>query len=150
LRNASDLLREAHLLLDAEAYPRAYVLAFTALEEISKSQLAADLFTGYISRAEFDAAFRRHKAKIDRVLWATLWVHDRLSELPPDAVLPDEPTRMAGLYVDIAGDLSPLEPCNRVSETQARELVRSVEAGLDKILQWELMGGPIGTKGFMK
>src|ERR1035441_1349050 len=40
--NAIDLLAEAEILFERERYSRAYSLAFTALEEISKSQLAAD------------------------------------------------------------------------------------------------------------
>jgi AbiV family abortive infection protein len=36
-----------------ERYARAFFLAFTALEEISKSQLAADVVTGFMSEDEF-------------------------------------------------------------------------------------------------
>ena len=44
--NAVDLLSEAELLLGKKAYARAFAIAYTALEEISKSQFAADVYTG--------------------------------------------------------------------------------------------------------
>src|SRR5260370_38066404 len=49
LDNATDLLAESENLFDTEKYARAYALAFTALEEIYKSQLAADVFTALIT-----------------------------------------------------------------------------------------------------
>jgi AbiV family abortive infection protein len=54
-------------LFDREKYARAYALAFTALEEISKSQLAADVFTGLITDEEFQECFRDHRKKIARM-----------------------------------------------------------------------------------
>jgi len=41
--NAIELLSEAEILFEKKRYARAYFLAFTGLEEISKSQLAADV-----------------------------------------------------------------------------------------------------------
>lgn len=150
IRNAVDLLADAELLLERGSYPRAYALAFTALEEIVKSQLAADLFTGIIDRAEFDRAFRDHRRKIERSIWATDWAYGAFRELPEDAVLPSFAKRMATLYVDVDDELGPLRPPDSVSEYEARELIRTSHAGLDKIQQWEWMGEQIGTKGFMK
>src|SRR6516225_4185716 len=71
LKNATELLAEANILFGRENYARAYALAFTALEEISKSQLAADVFTGFITDKEFRECFRNHPKKIERVAWAT-------------------------------------------------------------------------------
>lgn len=71
LKNATELLRESEILFEKEKYARAYALAFTALEEISKSQLAADVFTGLIAEADFKKAYRDHREKIDRMAWAT-------------------------------------------------------------------------------
>jgi AbiV family abortive infection protein len=69
--NAVQLVGEAEILFKAGRYCRAYALAFTALEEISKSQLAADVFTGLIPEQEFQTQYRDHKAKIGRMAWAT-------------------------------------------------------------------------------
>jgi len=43
--NAEQLLREAEILFERKRLARAYFLAFTGLEEIAKSQLAADVCT---------------------------------------------------------------------------------------------------------
>lgn len=150
LGNAVDLLADAELLLERGSYPRAYALAFTAIEEIVKSQLAADLFTGFINREEFDRAFRDHRRKIKRSLWVSYWAHGALKDLPEDAVLPSFSKRLGALYVDINDDHAPLQPSESVSEHEARELVRIGYAGLDKIERWEYSGEQIGTKGFMK
>jgi AbiV family abortive infection protein len=69
--NAVDLLSEAELLFEKERYARAYSLAFTALEELAKSQLAADVATGFIEEEVFQKAFRKHEKKIERMAWAT-------------------------------------------------------------------------------
>lgn len=150
LSNAGDLIVEAEELAQRGSFPRAYVLAFTAIEEISKSQLVADLFTGYITREKFDAVFRDHRSKIERAEWAVLWAHGVFGEIPEGAIRPAASKRMAALYVDVDNRLLPVTPKQSVSEQEAREMIRIAEAGLDKIRHWEAMGVQIGTKGFMK
>jgi AbiV family abortive infection protein len=61
--NAVDLLQHAEILSESGKYRRAYALAFTALEEISKSQLTADVFSGFISEKEFDKHYPRPQTK---------------------------------------------------------------------------------------
>ncbi len=58
--NAIDLLQDAELLFERDRYSRAYALAFTALEEIAKSQLAADVYTGLIDEKEFKETCLNH------------------------------------------------------------------------------------------
>jgi len=43
-------------------------LAFTALEEISKSQFAADVYTGFVDEEEIKDFYKDHKSKIRRML----------------------------------------------------------------------------------
>src|SRR5437773_11997288 len=64
LRNAGALLVEAKLLLAHRHYARAYALAFTAYEEIGKSQVVADFFEDVASKKELDDAFRAHNPKV--------------------------------------------------------------------------------------
>lgn len=71
LKNAADLLVEAEILFDREKYSRAYALAFTSLEEIAKSQMAADVFTRLIAKEEFQESFLDHRKKIASMAWAT-------------------------------------------------------------------------------
>jgi AbiV family abortive infection protein len=61
--NAVDLLAEAEILYEKGKHARAFFLGFTALEEISKSQLAADVFTGLIAEEEFFEYYRNHKKR---------------------------------------------------------------------------------------
>src|ERR1700693_5387915 len=69
--NALELLGEAELLFENKKYARAYFLAFTGLEEIAKSQLAADVYTGFIDQEKFWKYFKDHKRKIKRMAWAS-------------------------------------------------------------------------------
>jgi AbiV family abortive infection protein len=51
--NADLLISNAEILFERKRFATAYFLAFTALEKIAKSQLAADVYTGFIPREEF-------------------------------------------------------------------------------------------------
>lgn len=57
------LLADAECMVERGRNSTAYFLAFTALEEISKSQLTADVFTGLIAHDDFLSVFRDHKRK---------------------------------------------------------------------------------------
>ena len=63
---------QAEVLFERKNFARAYFLAFTGLEEIAKSQLAADVLTGYIEEKVFWEYFKNHKKKIGRMVWASL------------------------------------------------------------------------------
>ena len=58
--NSIDLLREAELLLNNGSYARAVALAIMAYEELGKSQIAADYFTGILPENEYKRAFKTH------------------------------------------------------------------------------------------
>lgn len=161
--NAADLLREAELLYKHKHFSRAYALAFTALEEISKSQFAADVFTGLHNEKEFKDFFKDHRQKIGRTKWAHIdansYPHD-LKWVGPDIddierISPKEPDfqkRQNSLYVGIDFDGQRItKPAEQVSEADAKEMIRIVEVALERI--WEVSeyyGEQIGTKGFMK
>lgn len=161
--NAADLLKEAELLFDHKYFTRAYALAFTALEEISKSQFAADVFTGLQKEEEFDKFYRDHRKKIGRVAWAHLdansyphnlkWVGPDIDDV--EQINPQEPhfyKRQDALYIGIDfKNQKIVKPNNKISEADAKEMIRIVEVALWRI--WEVSeyyGEQIGTKGFMK
>lgn len=52
--NADSLLDEAGILASEGRHARAFALACTALEEIGKSQYAADAYTGFVPPDEFE------------------------------------------------------------------------------------------------
>lgn len=162
--NAADLLREAELLYNHKHFPRAYALAFTALEEISKSQFAADVFTGLHTSEDFEKFYRNHKHKIDRMAWA----HDDANSYPHDLRLvgpdiddlerinpsePDFKKRSDALYIGVDfNNKKIIKPNEQITEKDAKEIMRIVEVALERI--WEVSGefggNQIGTKGFMK
>jgi AbiV family abortive infection protein len=153
LKNASDLLSEAQLLFDNYKYARAYALAFTALEEISKSQLAADVFTGLITLAEFDECFRNHRMKIERMAWATDDARRYLAMPEERSIDVQEPTfgnRMDSMYVGFKNG-KVLSPADAVGEKDARGVIHATEVAIQRIIEvTEFWGHQIGTKGFMK
>ena len=149
--NAAHLVAEAQLLFENGKYARAFFLAFTALEEISKSQLAADVFTGFITEKEFLDHYLNHKKKIGRMAWATdaaqhyldAW-DDSYMELKPPTI----GARMNALYVSLK-EKHVQSPEDIVTEDEARGVIRTVNAALDAITRNELMGYRPGTRGFM-
>ncbi|MBU0614125.1 AbiV family abortive infection protein [Patescibacteria group bacterium] len=156
--NACDLLKEAKILFDNKCYPRAYFLAFTALEEISKSQYAADVFTGLSTEEDFKKAYKNHNEKIGRVAWAQLDTPHKLVWRGPDVddierIVPDMPAwekRQDSLYVNFNGTIT-TSPKDKIAEIDASELIRVVDTALKSIFETTVIfGNNIGTKGFMK
>jgi AbiV family abortive infection protein len=153
LKNATDLLVESEILFDSEKYARAYALAFTALEEISKSQLAADVFTGLITGEEFQECFRDHRKKIDRMAWATEDAKRYLAMPEEDYIAIQEPTfvgRMDAMYVGFKGE-KVVSPSDVIGRDAARSIIHTAQVAIQRIIEVTEFGGhQIGTKGFMK
>lgn len=160
--NALDLLREAELLYAHKAYARAYAIAYTALEEISKSQFAADVCTGLCTAEEFKEFYQNHTKKLERVQWvhedANSWPYN-LRWIGPDlddveTINPNQPVfqkRLAALYVDVASsEQVAKEPKEAITGNDAHEIIQLVEVALQRIMQVEFEQGRIGTKGFIK
>jgi len=162
--NAADLLTEAKLLFEHKHFARSYALAFTALEEISKSQFAADVFTGLCKEKDFNKFYRNHRSKLNRMAWAYLdtnsypynlkWIGPDIDDL--EEINPKEPSfekRINALYVGIDFQKQKIiNPAEKISETDAKEMIHIVEVAFYRI--WEISGefggNQIGTKGFMK
>ena len=148
------LLEEAELLFENKSFERAYFLGFAALEEISKSQMAADVFTGFIEENIFKKAYRDHKEKISRVEWIKK-DGNSLPDYSYDGVLIkdfDYKKKLKSLYVDGEFNLTEIStPKDSVSQNDAESVIKAVNVGLDRIRQvTEKAGEQIGTKGFMK
>ncbi len=150
--NAVDLLEEADILFDAGKFARAYALAFTALEEISKSQLAADVSTGLITKEEFQEHYRDHRKKIGRMVWATENARKYLDAPEGDYVHVEKPTfanRMDAMYVSIEGQ-QVTSPSDVIDSDAARGILHTSKVAIQRIWEVGEMGHQIGTKGFMK
>lgn len=158
--NATDLLKEAELLFEHEHFPRAYALAFTALEEISKSQFAADIFTGLRKEDDFRKFYKNHLLKIRRIDWAhsdarstPKWVGpdwDDIKYMNPE--IPFFEKRNTALFVGIDfKERKIVIPEKEINEKDAEDIIHVVRTAFQKI--WEIeeyYGHQIGTKGFMK
>jgi AbiV family abortive infection protein len=159
--NAVDLLSDARILYENKKYARAYFLAYTALEEIAKSQLAADVYTGWTKEERFWKEYKDHASKIENITWAHLdansYPHNYIW-LGPDVddveeISPKEPLwekRQNSLYIGIEnGDI--IEPEKSITQEDAKEIIHIVDTALNEIIEiTEYWGNQIGTKGFMK
>jgi len=151
--NAVQFLREAELLFERQKFARAYFLAFTGLEEIAKSQLAADVVTGYIEDKEFWEYFKSHNKKIGRMVWASLDAEEYLDveqETYLDIEHPTTAERMNALYAHFdQGKVVTRE--DLFTEDKARAIIHTLRVAIHRIIEMtEQWGHQIGTKGFMK
>jgi AbiV family abortive infection protein len=150
--NAVSLLSEAELLYEHKYYARAYLLAFTGLEEISKSQLAADVYTSFIEEKEFWNKFNKHSQKIRLVGWASEDA-ERYRDLESDEylemTLPDLKNRMKALYVDLEHGLI-ISPKESISTKDSKSLIHTLRVAIERIMETEFYGERIGSKGFLK
>ena len=154
LKNADELLKEAGLLFEAHHHARAYFLAFTAMEELGKSQAVADYFYELISKSEFEAAFRDHRFKAAYV--------ERYVQIPTDlkstwfieydtkSVTEHTKARNRSLYVGHSTDHSPQYPSEMISAEAASELITNARSYLSRIVRMEHITERIGTKAFTK
>lgn len=154
LNEAKKLLRESEILFKNNAHERAYFLGFQALEEISKSQLAGDVYTGYISEDEFKKVYRDHKEKISRVKWIQLdgnlypcFRGDgiKISDF-------DFRKKLRSMYVELdSKNEKVLSPSEAITREDAESVIKAIKVGLFRIyVVTEENGEQIGTKGFMK
>ncbi|MBA4336412.1 hypothetical protein C0416_01375 [bacterium] len=155
--NAIDLLKESKILFEAKHYPRSYFLALTALEELSKSQMAADVYTSYIKADKFYKHYSKHNKKLNRIEWAhsdaiefAYYLRDKYGE-QIEIKKPSIKKRMQSLYVDIGENESLQTPNNTINKQDAEEMIHIVMVALQQIItRTEYYGHQIGTKGFMK
>lgn len=151
--NAVRFLDEAEVLFERKNFARAYFLAFTGLEEIAKSQLAADVLTGYIEEKVFWEYFKNHKKKIGRMVWASLDAEQYLDLEQETYLKIDHLTtaeRMNALYSHFdQGKV--VTPKDLFNEDKSRAIIHTLRVAIDRIIEMtEYWGHQIGTKGFMK
>ncbi len=154
IAEAYKLLKEAELLYNNKHFPRAYFLGMSALEEISKSQMAADVFTGLIKEDEFKKAYRDHRKKLSRIEWIKI-DGNSFPFFSYDNILInsfDFGKKLKSMYVDIDFGLNEIfTPNDSITENDAKSIIKAVKVGLYRIYQvTEEDGEQIGTKGFMK
>jgi AbiV family abortive infection protein len=150
--NAVSLVGEAELLHKNKHYARSYFLAFTGLEELSKSQLAADVYTEFIKEEEFWTKFTKHNEKIQLLGWASHDAERYLDWETEDYVeisVPKVKSRMGSLYVDIENSKI-ISPKDAITAKESKSLIHTLTVAIDRITETEFFNDRIGTKGFLK
>jgi|SRR5882762_1465505 len=150
--NAVQLIQDAETLFKNGRYPRAYSLAFTALEEIAKSQLAADVYTGLQTEEDFKKICYTHKKKIKRMAWATNDAADYLSSdgMFVEVEKPTFKVRNDAMYVELK-DGTVYTPSALIGREEAEGIIHTVNVAIQRIVEvTQIMGEQIGTKGFMR
>jgi AbiV family abortive infection protein len=125
-------------------FARAFALACTALEEIGKSQIAADVYTGFLPHEPFEKAIRDHQLKSAYTSRSV-----QLLSLRPITDL-DTAERL----FDRRNDALYASPDNEVQDSNfdhdATTMIRYCDAWLETIARTEQISERIGTRGFMK
>lgn len=153
--NAVELLEEAQVLFNQKRYARAFFLAFTALEEIGKSQLVADYLTNCTSEEEFRDAFKKHDLKI-AYLYRYILVPDRIGQeeakLEYDISESKDNIRLRNksLYVSLTDNHEISKPKDNIVRKTAMEMIEEVKEHLNSILHAEWLNQRIGSKGLFK
>jgi AbiV family abortive infection protein len=151
LNNAEQLLRDAEILFERQRFARAYFLALTGLEEIAKSQLAADVWTGFIEEKEFRAYFEDHPKKIKSVKWASSSAKEYEDVEQGTYLEINHPTttdRMNALYTHFDGG-EVVTPNELFTEDKARAIIHTLRVAIHRVIENDFFGYGIGTKGFM-
>lgn len=144
--NAVELIEDAGLLARNGRHARALALACTALEEIGKSQYAADVHTAFIPAGGFEGNIRKHNLKTGyaaRVVQSGEFL---------EPLLRDEETakkifrrRNDALYAWTDNKVK-----NDEFERDALTMIAYCMAWLERIRSQEEIAERIGTKAFLK
>lgn len=152
LRNASDLLAEAQLLLANGHVARAFALAYTGWEEVGKAQLVGDFTNEMVAEEEFEAAFRDHKLKVaynwrrfvlnpEDVTDSTIEYDRSRAEVPFEK-------RQAALYVNKDSSLGPSLPRDAVSKLETESIITALEKELKEIRELDYLTGALAQSPF--
>lgn len=161
--NAEELLEGGLLLLANQNYGAAYVLGFSALEEIVKGQWAADVYTGMMTEEEFKNIYMHH----DKKQRAMEWMRTLGNSYPYNiqyksphaddfelitALKPRINKRHGALYVDVKfKPMKILTPKERITYVDANAILHLAKTALIKIQETTGYGGmQVGSRGFMK
>lgn len=153
--NAVELLDEAEILFRQKRYARAFFLAFTALEEVGKSQLVADYLTDCISEEEFRDAFKKHDLKV-AYLYRYVSVPDKIGQEEAKIRYNVEDSkdeirlRMNSLYVSLTNKHEVLKPEDKVDRKTAMDMIEEVKEYLNLMLNAEWLNQRLGSKGLFK
>ncbi len=146
--NSSELLREATILLENQCYARAVALAILSYEELGKSQIAADYYSGILPKAEYEKAFRKHEKTSYANRHAAIGSHEKVKYgyyIDQNVAKTLESIRQRALYVD--ENNTPLE---NFTEEDAALIIQKVHEHHESIRHAEWFNDRIGSKALFK
>ena len=148
LANASALIAEADCLSERGFWPRTHFLAATALEEMAKAQLAADVLAGDVPAALLKVALSSHFKKYAYLKRSS--VADAVGHSSVGAqrfAQAAKALRENSLYVGISSTGQVVTPDNAVSEEQARHTLITAHRERSNAALLSLVPGGLSTKG---
>ena len=147
-KNSMDLLNEARLLLENKSYARAVALAIMSYEELGKSQIAADYYSGILPESEYKKAFKNHEKTSYANRYAAIGTHEKVKHgyfVDKDVAKTLEQIRQSALYVDENND-----PSVNFTEEDADLIIRKVSEHHESIQHAEWSNERIGSKALFK
>ena len=147
-KNSLELLDEARILLKNKPYARAVALAIMSYEELGKSQIAADYYSGILPESEYKKAFKQHKKTAYANRYAALGSHEKVKHgyfIDNSVAKTLESIRQSALYADENNN-----PSDNFDEEDALLIIRKVNEHHESIQHAEWLNGRIGSKALFK
>jgi len=145
--NAVDLISDAEVLLAAGKFARSCALAIMAWEELGKSQIAADYYSGVLTDREYKSAFKEHRVKTSYLNRAGAIDGKTMLTVAYNSTLGHklEEIRQTALYAS-ANNM----PREAITDENAKEIVDRVNEHIHYIRFAEEFNGRIGSKAVFK
>jgi AbiV family abortive infection protein len=147
-KNSMNLLNEAKILLENRSYARAVALAIMSYEELGKSQIAADYYSGILPESEYKKAFKKHEKTSYSSRYAAIGTHEKVKHgyfIDKDVAKTLEQIRQSALYVDENND-----PSENFTDEDATLIIQKVNEHHESIMHAEWLNGRIGSKALFK
>lgn len=146
--NSRSLLDEAQFLREKGFYSRAVALAIMSYEELGKSQIAADFYTGLLPETFYRRAFFKHEKTAYTSRHAVIGDHEKVKHgfyIDNEVAKALERMRQQALYVDETND-----PLVTYGAEDADAVIEKVERHHRAIEHAEFLNGRIGSKALFK
>ncbi len=147
-KNSVSLLEEADVLSENGFYARAVALAIISFEELGKSQIAADFFSGILPEDEYKKAFKSHKKTSYAGRHMAIGFHEKVKHgfwVDDSVAITLEAIRQMAIYVDENND-----PLDSFTKQDAKLIIQKVRKHIEYVKFAEEMNGRIGSKALFK
>lgn len=147
-QNAISLLKEAELLSLNNYFSRAVTLAIMSYEELGKSQIAADYYSGILPEDEYLHSFKTHRKTSFSSRHAAIGQNKKIKYglfIDDDNARNIEKLRQLSIYVDEQN-----HPLELFTMENSELIISKVKEHIEYILYAEEFNGRIGSKALFK